>query len=256
MGMPSDRVEFPVRPAHHYRCGKIAEQRLYGHVAACVRKDRDLTRRISAQTVFRELQVEIAQNCIEQRKPITAQLAADLLASATKHALKKAVDRTYYFPAFSVQTADKDEFTLGAASFFRTKPFFDRHKDAWEQSIDGELAEIGDDYDKPRVKKNIALLHEMAEKYYRQFPCIASVRIDGAEPDLGRSAAKAILEASFNVLRIFVPSTRDQFVGLAEESPVGTGKSWIEQHTTGGFIAYIMDQYKANHTPLRTPSSE
>lgn len=180
MGMPSDRVEFPAKPRHYYRCGKKAELRLFEYVADRVRKDSNLTGRISAQTVFRELQVEIAQKCIEQRMPTTYQLAADLFASAKEHASKKAVDRTYYFPVFAVRTADKDEFSVGAASFVRTKTFFERHKDVWEQSIENELAEIDDDYDKSGVRKNIEWLHEMAEKYYRQFPCIGSVRIDGA----------------------------------------------------------------------------
>jgi hypothetical protein len=59
----------------------------------------------------------------------------------------------------------------------------------------------------------------------------------------------AHLEASLNILRIFVSTTRDQFVGLAEESPMGTGKSWIEQHAAGSFVAWHSSGQGEPHAP-------
>jgi len=237
-GMPSDYTEFPLRATRHYRCGKVAERRLFECVDESVQKDSALTGRISSESVFHALRVEITNNCIEQRQPIKPQLAEELAERARKRALTKAVDRTYFFPVFAVRTADADEFSIGGASFVRTKSFFERNKEEWERSVFDELAGIRGECDIASSKKTIEWLHKTAEEYYRQFPCIAAVRINGAEPRLGQVAARAILESSFNILRIFVRSTREEFIGLAEESPIPTGRSWIELQAKGGFIAW------------------
>jgi hypothetical protein len=261
-GMPSDDAEFPLRAARYYRCGKVAERKLFECVYQRVQKDPELVGRISPETVFRALQVEIAANCIEQRQAITPQLATELATRAKQKALTKAVDRTYFFPVFAVRTADRDEYSIGGASFTRTKSFFDRHKEEWDRSVSDELAGLGEGYDLAPAKNNIERLHKMAEEYYRRFPTIAAVRIAGAEPKLGQIAAKAILESSFNVLRIFVSSHRWQFIGLAEESPIPSGRSWIELQASGGFIAWHSGGYGEPSAPedsiarmrQRTPS--
>ncbi|HEV2805981.1 MAG TPA: hypothetical protein VGW57_13745 [Chthoniobacterales bacterium] len=237
-GMPSDDAEFPLRAARYYRCGKVAERKLFECVHERVQKDRELVGRISPETVFHALQVEIAANCVEQRRVITPQLATELATRAQQKALAKAVDRTYFFPVFAVRTADRDEYSIGGASFSRTKSFFERHKEEWDRSVSDELAGLGEGYDPASAKKNIERLHTMAEEYYRGFPAIAAVRIAGAEPKLGQIAAKAILESSFNVLRIFVSSNRYSFIGLAEESLIPSGRSWIELQANGGFLAW------------------
>jgi hypothetical protein len=237
-GMPSADAEFPFRAARHYRCGKVAERRLFEWVAESVQKDPELIGRISPETVFHALQVEIAKNCIEQRQIITPPLAKELEGRAKQKARTKAVDRTYFFPVFSIRTADRNEFSVAGASFAQTKFFFERNKAEWERSVSEELAGLPEGYDLASSKKNIEWLHKTAEDYYRQFPSIAAVRIDGAEPELGQTAAKAILESSVNVLRIFVSSNRWQFIGLAEESPVPSGRSWIELQASGGFLAW------------------
>src|SRR5580704_9978521 len=68
-GMPSDRAEFPHRAERYYRCGKVAEHRLYQAIADRVEGDRDLVGRISAENVFEQARVLIAQRCIEKREP-------------------------------------------------------------------------------------------------------------------------------------------------------------------------------------------
>lgn len=123
-GMPSEDAEFPLCAARHYRCGKVAERGLFECVHERVQKDPELAGRISPETVFHALQVEIAANCIEQRQAITPQLATELATRAKQKALTKAVDRTYFFPVFAVRTADRDEYSIGGASFVRTKFFF------------------------------------------------------------------------------------------------------------------------------------
>jgi hypothetical protein len=249
MGMPSEHVQFPERARRYYRCGKVANQKLYEIAAAQVQKDRDLAGRISAQSVFSALQIEIVQECIEEHQTVTSKLARDLFEKAKSKALANAVDRTYFFPVFAIRTGDGDEFSIGAATFTRTKVFFEVHKDEWQQSIQSGIATAGDDFGAEQVRKNIEWLYDSSEKYYREFPCIASVQIHGAEPDLGRIAAKAVLESSFNVLRIFVPSSRRQFIGLAEDSPFSIGRSWIEQESNGQFVAWHSGKQGEPHGP-------
>jgi hypothetical protein len=237
-GLPSEHVEFPARAERYYRCGKVAQRNLYECVFERAEKDHDVREKISAQTIFHALQVEVAQNCIEQRKTIAPELAQKLFSEAKKLGLTRAVDRNYFFPVFAIRMADRDEFSIAAASFVRTKAFFERSKEEWQHSIATDIAEIGNESGSDHIKKNIEWLYDSAERYYRQFPCIASVRINGAEPELGQLAAKRILESSFNILRIFVPSRRGQFIGLAEQSPIASNKSFIEQKATGGFITW------------------
>src|ERR1700726_295344 len=62
-GMPSAHIEFPDRADRYYRTSKEAKGKLYEAVVLCVARDADVRGRISLQTVFNALQVEIAQRC-------------------------------------------------------------------------------------------------------------------------------------------------------------------------------------------------
>jgi hypothetical protein len=236
-GMPSAHVEFPDRANRYYRTSKEAKRKLYQAVLLHMEGDADVCGRISPQTVFNAVQVEIAQRCIERGESITTQLASTLLRNAIDYALQKTVDRTYFFPVFSLHTAANDEFTVGAATFTKSKKFFEQHKADWQKSIENGTANIGDAFGAEQISKNIRWLYDSAERYYSSFPSIASVSVRAAEPELGRIAAARLLEASFNILRIFIPSHSDQFVGRAEDAPFRTESSWIERDPTGEFLA-------------------
>jgi len=248
-GMPSESVKFPAEAKRYYRCGKVAERQLYKAVAVPVEADGDLRGRLSAHAVFEAVRIEVVQRCLEQGETITSRLAGEILKAAKAHAAAQTVDRTYFFPVFAIRSDNEDEFSIGAATLTRTKVFFDRHQTEWQQSIASGIATVGDDFASEQVTKNIEWLYSSAEKYYRGFPCIASVHIRGAEPELGRIAAKAILESSFNILRIFTSSTRGQFIGLAEDSPHPTGRPWIERSSTGEFMTWHSGRQGEPHVP-------
>lgn len=237
MGMPSDRSEFPCRAERYYRTGKEAERQLYEAIAERVESDRDLVGRISPQNVFEQVRILIAQRCIEQRQTVTTESAAAIFRTALEWAGEKAIHRTYFFPVFAISNIDQSEYSIAGVTFTRTKVFFERHREEWESSIKAEIDNVPEDFRSPDITQNTKRIYSWAEQYYRKFPSVAAVSIRLAELELGRTAARTVLESVFNLQRMFVTSTRGQFVGLAEESLYPISQWFIERDATGNFKA-------------------
>jgi len=236
-GLPVEHDNFPKR---YFQCGRVAEQSLYDIAVERVENDPELNGRIEVAKYLLPLQVEIAQQCLLSKAAVTPELVRSLLKMAKDRAKTALVDRAYLFPVYGFSADKLDEFKLGAASFTKTKDFFERFQNDWQRSITSVPAKShgnGDTSD--AQKKHAEWLYGRSKEHYERFRWTASVEVRQATPVVGRERARKLLEDSFNILRLLIPSRSGQFVGLPDECPALQSEAWIERLPGGEFEASL-----------------
>ena len=214
--LPAERGEFP---HGHYPCSIVAIRRLSDVARARVESDRELRGRINLNSYFGPLTAELGVRCVRNREEVTEDLAKEILKAAKAAALHKVTRGVYFFPAYSVDELEGvQSYKLGAVTFERTHPFFERTAAEWENSISGNIADWtaeararGQELDAAHIRANYAQLRE----HFTGHAWMASVSIDGAEDDIGYTKAERVIDQTFTLIRLWVPSWRDSFVGLS-----------------------------------------
>jgi hypothetical protein len=241
MGLPAEHGDFP---RVHFQCGKHAGQKLFEVAAKFVEGDAELKGRIEAETYFRPLQVEIAQKCLIDKSAVTTALTERILQTAKAKAKDALLDRIYVFPVYGITADHLDDFTVGVASFVKTNLFFERFQDDWKRSVTltvNEMASIGEPTDEQ--KKHVEWLRDSSREHYEKFRWVAMVEVQQAGPGVGWRTARKLLENSFHILRLQIPSREGQFIGCHDESPLLQTDARIERLPTGEFKAILTNQW-------------
>lgn len=244
-GLPVEHGPFPKL---HFQCGKLADRELYELAAERVESDPELNDRIEVEKYLRPLQVEIAQRCLISKTAVTPELVKEIFKVAKDLAKSALVDRTYLFPVYGLNAPQLKEFNLGAALFTQTKLFFERSQVDWQRSVASSLAkwQTGGDISE-EGKRHAEGLFGSSKEHYERFGWIASVEVRQADPAVAWKRARKLLEDSFNILRLLIPSRRGQFVGLPDERPSLQSEAWIERLPGGEFEASLSSNWIEPH---------
>jgi hypothetical protein len=253
--LPLTYDDFPKN--NDYReCGKAAASRLYEVAREKLRDMSELKGRIKIETFLKPIEIEFAQRALVKREKIDESMADKVIHQAKLKALSGCEDRTYFFPVYSINVEDRDEYSFGAAKFLRAQRFFADNDAEIMRSADADMAEAlatGQVKDENSYRNHVSQLFATAKEHYSSCQWLAMVEIKGAEPDIGRTKAREILEYSFNLLRLAANSKDGQFIGSIEDSPVLSSvshlslkankrfamshtASYIDYHATPGFM--------------------
>jgi hypothetical protein len=235
-------------PKNHVECGSAAARRLYGIARAKLRELADLNGRVKVETFLRPIEIEFGNRALVKGEKVTEVMVKEIIRAAKTWAKTKLEDRTYFFPVYVIDEQEAEEFEFGAARFLRTQRFLLANESKFKESEDEAVKTrpaIADNADEFRT--HISELFTLAKEHYSDFRWIACVEILNAEPELGLKRAREVLEQSLNLLRLSVPSSRGQFIGLAEDYPTLRSASYLSLRATGEFDTWHTASYAEPH---------
>jgi hypothetical protein len=232
-------------------CGKTASRQLFEMAATKLHETPELRDRVKVGTFLKPIEVEFARWALVKRAKIDEALVQNILREAVSRAKAKLEDRTYFFPVYTIAEEGVDEYEFGSAKFIKTRKFFADNEvqlKLSEESAVKEFPASNDDKDADYAKTHVAKLFGFAREHYGNYRWIACIEIKGAEPDMGWSKAREILEQSLGLLRLSVPSGRKQFIGLIEENTTLRSASYLSLKATKEFETWHSSSYAEPHT--------
>jgi hypothetical protein len=233
-----------------FECGKPVARSLFEMAAAKLSENSKLRGRVKVETFLKPIEVEFAQRGIAKRAKIDKALVNAVFREAERRAASTFEDRVYFFPVYTIDVDNAEEYAFGPVTFFRARKFFKDNEAGLKASAEA-AAKGSQKSDNPREaethKAHISKLFSLAREHYGGYRWIAGIEIKGAEPDIGWKKAREVLEQTLGLLRLAAHSREGSFIGLIDENTTLRSASYMSLKTTKEFDVWHSSSYGEPH---------